>query len=393
MLDYEVFQKPRLRVAALTPGLSTGGAEIWLATLFRHAQTVKYTSLLSFGYSPQHLSSMFGNIPIEIVDKGEADLMAETALKFIPANGGADLIMYWGIDPMPSLLKLGVPVVHVSHSSATEISPRATHPEFVHRFGKSSANFIAAVSYSSSLLFDQSLRQRDDVTVIHNGADVERTRPAFGRDWQRQRWKIDQNAKVLLYVGRFSEEKGPDLLLEAMPKLPDDWHLVMVGWGPMEAELKARAKNLLPRPEKSISRIIFPQPRLTGLGDFYAAADVVVLPSFSEAFPLVMVEAWHAGIPLVCANFRTLEEIESVYNLGNPLAWHIGCPPTGAEIAESVQLADRDDKRVEDAAQIAFEHLSATAMVARWESYFYKCVADWHQIGQDGLLQISLPSD
>lgn len=393
MLEYQPFHQPKLRIAILSPGLSTGGAEIWQATLVRHAQSVAYKVLLALDWTPSHVLSLFAGVPIHVAEGGAMEL-ANKALEVIPTVGGVDLVMYWGLDPMPQLENLGVPIVHVSHSSGMEISRRESHEEFVIRHGKSRANFLAAVSESASLLFNHSLRAKETVTVIHNGADIERTRPRFGGATQREKWKIPKEAKVALFMGRFSEEKGPDLLLKAFTLLPDEWHLVLCGWGPMEDELKKRGRHMLPRSSTgSLSRIIFPQPRISGLGDFYAASDCVVLPSFSEAFPLVMVEAWQAGVPLVCAEFNTLKEIESTYTDGESLAWHVGCPPTPHELAIAIKETDANDARVERACHIAWTDFSASAMSARWESYFYDCVREWFEIGQSGLVQICPPQE
>lgn len=393
MLEYQPFYQPKLRIAVLSPGLSTGGAEIWQATLVRHAQTVCYKCLIALDWTPTHVLPLFGGVPIHVATGGALEV-ANKALEIIPSVGGVDLVMYWGLDPMPNLENLHVPVVHVSHSSGMEISRRESHEEFVIRHGKSRANFLASVSESASLLFNHALREKETITVIHNGADIERTRPAFGGAEQRRKWKIPKEAKLALFMGRFSEEKGPDLLLKAMTLLPDDWHVAFMGWGPMEDELKKRARHMLPKGSiDSVSRVIFPQPRISGLGDIYAACDCVVLPSFSEAFPLVMVEAWHAGVPLVCAEFNTLKEIETTYAEGQTMAWHVGCPPTPRELASVIQETDPNDERVERACQISWNNFSAAAMTARWESYFYNCIAEWFTIGQLGMLQISPPQE
>ncbi len=396
MLDYEEFNKPRLRVLAMTPGLAPGGAEVWMTTLIRHAQSVRYQGVVTCGDAGQDMKHMLGAVPVWVTpEKTYGSEYAETmALKAIQECDGIDLIFYWGFDPMPALNQTGIPIVQVSHSSGMEQSTN-WHREHIKRWGQSRANFMAAVSESAAELFDPELRLRDKVTIIHNGSDVERTRPGIGRQEQRKQWGLvgdedSPKAKVLLYVGRFSPEKNTEDILLAMNYLPDDWHVIFYGWGIHEEKLKSKAKGMLPKsPCGSLGRVLFPKPKTSGLGDLYAVADAVVLASSSEAFPLVLIEAWQAGVPVVCSEFNTLMEIEDTYADGKPLAWHTPCPPTPKQIAEAVMQTDADDDRVHRAANIGFTDFSASAMVNRWESYFYNCVREWHAISSRGLLQIS----
>ena len=132
-------------------------------------------------------------------------------------------------------------------------------------------------------------------------------------------------------------------------------------------------------------RVWFPQPALDKLGDVYAACDCVVIPSDSEAFPLVMVEAWQAGKPLVCSEFQTLGEVERKYADGKELAFHIPCPPTAKDVARVAQKAvDSNGTREMLAMELGILHFSASAMVSRWEDFFYRIKREWLQRGQFG---------
>ena len=72
------------------------------------------------------------------------------------------------------------------------------------------------------------------------------------------------DAKVLLYVGRFSPEKNCDLILEALTHLPDEWHVIFYGWGINEDKLKNKAKGMFPKSSSdTLARVLFPRPRMT----------------------------------------------------------------------------------------------------------------------------------
>lgn len=101
------------------------------------------------------------------------------------------------------------------------------------------------------------------------------------------------NKKIVLMVGRLSEEKNPLALIRAFKHVNSKAALVIVGGEQKKiTELKQEIKNLNIKNE-----IIF-----TGWQDafpFYELAEAYVLPSFSESFGLVLLEAMIAGVPCI----------------------------------------------------------------------------------------------
>lgn len=93
----------------------------------------------------------------------------------------------------------------------------------------------------------------------------------------------------ILYVGQFIERKGVYLLLEAFQQMSCEASLRLVGYGPMEAELKQKSLSI-PNVE------FYPatsNPRETV--KHYGWADIVVMPSYREVWGLVVNEALAAG--------------------------------------------------------------------------------------------------
>jgi D-inositol-3-phosphate glycosyltransferase len=116
--------------------------------------------------------------------------------------------------------------------------------------------------------------------------------------------------RLLLFVGRLQAHKGPDLAVRALaeaiardPAATGDVVLAIVG-GPSGsghgAEV-ARLMDLAAALGVGDRVMLFPPQPQSRLADFYAAADVVLVPSRSESFGLVALEAQACGTPVVAA--------------------------------------------------------------------------------------------
>lgn len=105
---------------------------------------------------------------------------------------------------------------------------------------------------------------------------------------------------VIGYMGRFVEEKGIDVLLQALSKLDGEWRAELIGGGPARARLIDLARRL-----DIADRVHFaPWMASTGVPQFLRTFDVCVLPSrtrpnWKEQFGRVLVEAMACGVPVV----------------------------------------------------------------------------------------------
>jgi len=107
--------------------------------------------------------------------------------------------------------------------------------------------------------------------------------------------------RIVLFVGRLVYYKGIDVLVRAMAQVDAD--LVLIGRGPLEAELRELAAA-----RGTAARMSFLAPQSDDeLSAWYHAADVFCLPSVarSEAFGLVQIEAHAAGTPVVSTDLPT----------------------------------------------------------------------------------------
>ena len=130
--------------------------------------------------------------------------------------------------------------------------------------------------------------------VVPNGVDLERFRPS-DRGAARSLLGVDPAAPVAVCLGRFSPEKGQDLLLRAWPEVLDsvpDARLLLIGDGPR----KPLWQRTVPGADHpSVSWV----PGTDAPERYLAAADVVALPSRTEGMALVPLEAMACGRSVV----------------------------------------------------------------------------------------------
>ncbi len=136
---------------------------------------------------------------------------------------------------------------------------------------------------------------RGRYTVVHNGVDLSRFRPA-DRLAARTRLRIEPDARLAVCVGRLTRQKGQDVLLAAWPAVRarcPEARLVLVGGG-----------DRMPAP----SGVTF-TGEVDDVRDWLAAADLVVLPSRWEGLSLAVLEALASGRPVVASDVPGLGEM------------------------------------------------------------------------------------
>ncbi len=140
---------------------------------------------------------------------------------------------------------------------------------------------------------------KNPIAVIPNGIDLPGQTDFVAPPWQN---KIDSGRKVLLYLGRLHPKKGLPNLLTAWKKAKEkndcaDWALAIAGWGQggHEEELKEQVTALGLEQDVVFLGSQFGE----GKAACYHHADAFILPSFSEGLPMVVLEAWAYGLPVL----------------------------------------------------------------------------------------------
>jgi D-inositol-3-phosphate glycosyltransferase len=151
---------------------------------------------------------------------------------------------------------------------------------------------------------------RDRIEIVPPGVDHQVFVPG-DRTSARQALGLDPAGRVLLYVGRIQPLKGADLAVRALAELDDDVALLVVG-GPSGTDGRSQVVAL----RKLVAdlgldhrvRFVPPQPH-DRLVAYYQAADVCLVPSRTESFGLVALEAAACGTPVVAADVGGLGSV------------------------------------------------------------------------------------
>jgi glycosyltransferase involved in cell wall biosynthesis len=153
------------------------------------------------------------------------------------------------------------------------------------------AGHVAVGDKAAHMLERESGRQPGTIRVIHNGVADRALTPA-------PRFFA---GPTIGSIGRLDPQKGFDVLLRSLVDLPDAG-AVIVGDGPAAGELKEVAEGL-----GIADRVVF-TGRREDARDLLTAFDVFVLPSRFEGFPLVLLEAMLARLPVVATDVGSVSE-------------------------------------------------------------------------------------
>lgn len=187
--------------------------------------------------------------------------------------------------------RVGAPVVGFCHSdpaalAALHLGEWAKKP-VEKRWARLFAQFDRVISPSRFIANRLGEAGVENVICRPLGVDVEAFRPdRRDRAWLLRKLGLPASARLLVFAGRPAKEKNVEALLEAVQRLGDPYHLLLVGAG---AGLPAEDRVLsLPyeRDPKQLARVI-------------ASCDAFVHANEREPFGLIVLEAMACGVPVV----------------------------------------------------------------------------------------------
>lgn len=192
---------------------------------------------------------------------------------------------------------LGIPVVSALHNN---VDQDGLIRSLIDRYTLQLSHKLVAVSDGVA----QSLRRRDPwipatkIQVIQNGIDTKRIDDIYHNNNARDELGLSENHFVIGSVGRFVPLKNYGFLLEQMALLCSYYshvHLVLIGTGPQEQELRKKAQNL-----GIAGRVSFLINRQAL--QYYSLFDCFVLTSPKEGISIALLEAMAFGLPSVVTN-------------------------------------------------------------------------------------------
>lgn len=153
-----------------------------------------------------------------------------------------------------------------------------------------------AVSKATGASFRRNEWWSDAVEVIYNGIASRDHPPKRSDKSLLAELPIKASDKVVGFIGTLRAVKNPDFLLRVFDRITDTFpetHLVFIGDGPLRKELEQTAGAGVGK-----GRVHFLGYR-NPIEPYYAAIDLLVVPSFSEGASLAILEAMDNGVPLV----------------------------------------------------------------------------------------------
>lgn len=210
----------------------------------------------------------------------------------------------------------------------------------LYRWRQGCIDRIVGVSRTVAQDLEEAGIARARIQVIPNGVDPEVFRPpAPGMKKEfRQLIGLDSvEGFLILLVGNLIALKGHVYFLRALPEIlkrQPDTRVLLVGEGPLEENLRTLARRLgVERVIKRVSPLTVLLPKVMG------AADVLVHPSLSESFGLVVAEAQACGLPVVATNIGGPSEIVSDGETG----YLVPAEDPGAIARAVIRLASNTD--------------------------------------------------
>lgn len=316
---------------------NNGGMSVYItelaAELEKHGHRIDIFTLRRRGRHPR-IVSMGSRTRLIHLDAGGAGLLAKTDISARMADVFVDLDIfrrqenrsyqlvhshYWLSGQLGELLqdRWGVPHVMTFHSLGMVkrlVLSTPDEPDLRIALEKKLARTSDCVIVPTRRELNNMVAYYDaptsNMALIPCGVNLDRFRPHPKKE-ARRKLQLPQEEALLLYVGRFTSEKGLDHLVEAIPLIDPRFRprLVVVGGDGAEDEATRNLRDIACRSGLT-GRVTF-AGRIPNdlLPLYYSAADIMVLPSLYESFGLVALESLACGTPVVSTPVGALEHV------------------------------------------------------------------------------------
>jgi glycogen(starch) synthase len=173
----------------------------------------------------------------------------------------------------------------------------------IERHGMDASAAIIAVSHlTKRVIVEKYGISPEKIRVIHNGIEA--------KDFETTNQPAAHNQKTVLFLGRITQQKGPDFFVRAASRVLrelDNVRFIIAGWGDMATQIIEHVAAM------GLGHKILFTGFLRGqdVERAYKMADVYVMPSVSEPFGLTVLEAIQHGVPVVLSKNSGIAELLS----------------------------------------------------------------------------------
>lgn len=171
---------------------------------------------------------------------------------------------------------------------------------------RSTAKLIAVSEFTKRDWHENYQVPLEKVRVIHNGLDMATNRRRLSAESARSRLGLPMNGLLVGCVGRLNSHKGFDYAIEAFVKVVQEFpdaKLVVAGEGDEFKNLQRLAVEL------GVSESVLLVGHQKSMSEYYDSFDIVLIPSLSEAFGFVAIEAMFRELPVVATAVGGLKEV------------------------------------------------------------------------------------
>jgi glycosyltransferase involved in cell wall biosynthesis len=287
-----------VRVARVIAKLEPGGAQLAAIRLTKALRDLGVESELHAGTATDAGRRLCERQGVEVeVWGGRGDLQYGCRRSFAdwlwPRLAGADLVhahMFGAWWAAAHAVGPRTPLVASEHNAVrwpgrprtSEMTNALRRIDLFFAHGPAARRLVIALGLPA-----ERLREGRSAVTVTDG-----TRPLPGLETPR-----------LVYAGRLHEEKGPDVLIEALARLERPLPLYVLGTGPLEAELRSRANEL------GLGKRV----RFAGwqhdAAPWIAGAAACIVPSRHDAWSQTAVQAMALGVPVVGSSVEGLPEV------------------------------------------------------------------------------------
>lgn len=151
--------------------------------------------------------------------------------------------------------------------------------------------------------------KKEQLVLIPNAVDINKFRPYRNKDELKVRYGFE-NKKIIIFVGRLTEQKGVEYLIRSFQKLEiKEKFLIILGDGKLRKNLEILTLEL------GINDYVLFAGKKENVVPYLQLSDIFVLPSISEGLPIVLLEAMACGLPVVVTEVGgNIDVVENVIN-------------------------------------------------------------------------------